>query len=144
GPAKKLWEKLRLTDLPKEERQTVMKDMMKLITGKVQEIIFKHDMSRIIQSCLKYGNEQQRNVIAKELVGHYVTLSKSMYGRFIVLRILRYCSKYRAEIIKEFYGKVRQLIRHKEASTIIEEAYSIYANSTQRSALIQEFYGPEF
>ncbi|KAI7823222.1 armadillo-type protein, partial [Gamsiella multidivaricata] len=143
-PAKKLWEKLRLKELPKAERQAVMKDMMALITGKVQDIIFKHDMSRIIQSCLKHGNEAQRNVIAGELVGHYLTLSKSMYGRFIVVKILHYCQKYREAIIKEFYGKVRQLIKHKEASTIIEDAYSIYANSAQRAALIQEFYGPEF
>ncbi|KAF8968678.1 pumilio domain member 6 [Entomortierella lignicola] len=143
-PAKKLWEKLRLKELPKAERQAVMKDMMALITGKVQEIIFKHDMSRIIQSCLKHGNEAQRNVIAGELVGHYLTLTKSMYGRFIVVKILHYCQKYREAIIKEFYGKVRQLIKHKEASLIIEDAYSIYANSAQRAALIQEFYGPEF
>ncbi|KAF9112363.1 pumilio domain member 6 [Mortierella sp. AM989] len=143
-PAKKLWEKLRLKELPKAERQAVMKDMMTLITGKVQDIIFKHDMSRIIQSCLKHGNEAQRNVIAGELVGHYLTLSKSMYGRFIVVKILHYCQKYREAIIKEFYGKVRQLIKHKEASSIIEDAYSIYANSAQRAALIQEFYGPEF
>ncbi|KAF9300882.1 pumilio domain member 6 [Mortierella antarctica] len=143
-PAKKLWEKLRLKELPKAERQAVMKDMMDLITGKVQEIIFKHDMSRIIQSCLKHGNEAQRNIIAGELVGHYLTLSKSMYGRFIVVKILHYCQKYREAIIKEFYGKVRQLIKHKEASEIIEDAYSTYANSAQRAALIQEFYGPEF
>lgn len=121
-----------------------MKDMMDLITGKVQDIIFKHDMSRIIQSCLKHGNEAQRNIIAGELVGHYLTLSKSMYGRFIVVKILHYCQKYREAIIKEFYGKVRQLIKHKEASEIIEDAYSTYANSAQRAALIQEFYGPEF
>ncbi|KAG0020880.1 hypothetical protein BGZ81_009151 [Podila clonocystis] len=143
-PAKKLWEKLRLKELPKAERQAVMKDMMDLITGKVQEIIFKHDMSRIIQSCLKHGNEAQRNIIAGELVGHYLTLSKSMYGRFIVVKILHYCQKFREAIIKEFYGKVRQLIKHKEASEIIEDAYSTYANSAQRAALIQEFYGPEF
>ncbi|KAG0005774.1 pumilio domain member 6, partial [Modicella reniformis] len=104
-PAKKLWEKLRLKELPKAERQEVMKQMMTLIKDKVQEIIFKHDMSRIIQSCLKHGNEAQRNVIAGELVGQYLTLSKSMYGRFIVVKILHYCQKYREAIIREFYGK---------------------------------------
>lgn len=37
-----------------------------------------------------------------------------------------------------------KLIKHKEASLIIEEAYSQYANAAQRTALIEEFYGPEF
>ncbi|KAF9582588.1 pumilio domain member 6 [Lunasporangiospora selenospora] len=143
-PAKKIWERLRRKDLAKDERKEVMKEMMDLITGKVQEIIFKHDMSRIIQSCLKYGNEDQRNVIAGELVGYYLTLSKSMYGRFIVVKILHFCPKYRDTLIKEFYGRVRQLIRHKEAASVIEDAYSNYANAGQRNGLIQEFYGPEF
>ncbi|KAG0262379.1 pumilio domain member 6 [Actinomortierella ambigua] len=143
-PAKKLWEKLRLKEQPKADRQAIMLEMMGLIQGKVQDIIFKHDMSRIIQTCLKWGNEEQRNIIAGELVGQYLTLSKSMYGRFIVVKILHYCPKYRETIIKEFYGKVRQLIKHKEASEIIEDAYATYANAAQRTALVQEFYGPEF
>ncbi|KAG0317763.1 pumilio domain member 6 [Dissophora globulifera] len=143
-PAKKLWEKIRTKELPKAERQAAMKEMMVLITGKVKDIIFKHDMSRIIQSCLKHGNEAQRNTIAGELVGNYVVLSKSMYGRFIVTKILHYCQKYRDGIMKEFHGSVRQLIKHKEASSVVEDAFSSYANATQKAALIQEFYGPEY
>ena len=50
----------------------------------------------------------------------------------------------RASVISEFYGKVLKLIKHKEASLVIEEAYSQYANASQRTALVEEFYGPEF
>ena len=99
----------------------------------------------MIQCCLKYGNTKQRDIIAAELTGHYAELSKSQYGRFIVSKILNYCSpQYREAVIKGFYGKVRKLIRHKEASAVLEEAYSQFANAAQRSALMQEFYGPEF
>lgn len=71
-------------------------------------------------------------------------MSKSQYGRFIVSRILALCKDKRADVIKEFYGKVRKLIRHKEASIILDEAYSQYANSAQRISMMEEFYGPEF
>ncbi|ORX81049.1 ARM repeat-containing protein [Anaeromyces robustus] len=142
--AKGIWETLRLKRNTKDERKELMERLMNIIRGRVQEIIFKHDASRIIQCAVKYGNQSQRSEIAKELKGRYVELSKSVYGRFIISRVLAYCTEERASVISEFYGKVLKLIKHKEASLIIEEAYSQYANATQRTALIEEFYGPEF
>lgn len=47
-------------------------------------------------------------------------------------------------MIAGLYGNVRRLIRHTEAAEIVETAYNDYANAAQRSALIQEFYGPTF
>jgi len=142
--AKEIWETLRLKRNTKDERKQLMERLMNIIRGRVQEIIFKHDASRIIQCAIKYGNQSQRSEIAKELKGRYVELSKSVYGRFIISRVLAYCTDERASVIAEFYGKVLKLIKHKEASLIIEEAYSQYANAAQRTALIEEFYGPEF
>jgi len=142
--AKEIWETLRLKRNTKDERKQLMERLMKIIRGRVQEIIFKHDASRIIQCAIKYGNQSQRSEIAKELKGKYVELSKSIYGRFIISRVLAYCTEERASVISEFYGKVLKLIKHKEASLVIEEAYSQYANASQRTALVEEFYGPEF
>jgi len=142
--AKEIWETLRLKRNTKDERKQLMERLMNIIRGRVQEVIFKHDASRIIQCAIKYGNQSQRSEIAKELKGKYVELSKSVYGRFIISRVLAYCTEERASVIAEFYGKVLKLIKHKEASLIIEEAYSQYANAAQRTALIEEFYGPEF
>lgn len=142
--AKKLWEKLRVTDVKPEERKKLMLEMMELITGKVKEVIFKHDASRIVQSCVKYGNGKQREVIASELKGHYVELSKSSYGHFMVSKLLHHCPTQRSDILSEFHGQVAKLIRHQFASQVLEDAYTSYANAHQRFALIQEFYGPEF
>ncbi len=50
----------------------------------------------------------------------------------------------RGHVISSFYGHVRKLIRHSEASVIVELAYNDYANARQRTALAQEFYGTEF
>ena len=47
-------------------------------------------------------------------------------------------------MIRAFYGQVRTLIRHAEASDVVEFAYNEYANRDQRAALVQEFYGSEF
>jgi hypothetical protein len=108
------------------------------------QIIFKHDASRIIQCCLKYGDQEQKNAIAEELKNDIVAISKSQYGKFIVSKILRFCKEYRTIVITSFYGQVRKLIRHKDASAVIEECYIQFCNAAQRNALLQEFYGAEF
>lgn len=50
----------------------------------------------------------------------------------------------RALLISSLYGHVRRLVRHTEASEILEIAYNDYANASQRAALVSEFYGPQF
>jgi pumilio homology domain family member 6 len=142
--AKPIWEQLRKKNLKKPDREALMAKMMQLVQGKAKDVIFKHDASRIIQCCLKYGSQAQRIEIAQELNGSYVDLAKSQYGRFIVSRVMQLVKEHRQVILQEFHGKVRKLIRHKEASLVLDEMYSQFANAAQRISLMEEFYGPEF
>jgi pumilio family protein 6 len=50
----------------------------------------KHDSSRIIQTCLKYGDLEMRLKIHKELKGCFVDLSKSQYAKNIILKLMEY------------------------------------------------------
>ncbi|ORY41870.1 ARM repeat-containing protein [Rhizoclosmatium globosum] len=129
---KKLWEIIRQKRISSELRTEKMAELMGLITGKIQEVTFRHDAARVIQSALKHGSSAQREIIAEELRGKYATLAQSQYGRFIRCRL------------KEFQGQVRKLMRHRDAAFVIEEAYSQFANAAQRNSLMEEFYGPEF
>ncbi|KAJ2521942.1 Pumilio y domain member 6 [Coemansia sp. RSA 1939] len=142
--ARKKWEELRRGDLDPEVRKAKMQEMMELIQGRIKEITFKHDMSRVVQTCLKYGSSSQRASIAEELDGTYLELSRSTYGRHILVRLLKYCPKQRRAIIGAFYGHVRKLVRHKDAASVLEECYAVYANAAQRWDLVAEFYGNEF
>ncbi|KAJ2704906.1 Pumilio y domain member 6 [Coemansia sp. IMI 203386] len=142
--AVKIWEELRRGDIENDKRALKMKEIMEILRGKIKEIVFKRDMSRIIQTCIKVGNEEQRNEIAEELMGSYVDLSRSLYGRHILMAILKYSNKYRSKVISSFYGHVRKLIRHKDAAAVLEECYAVYANAGQRWKLVAELYGNEF
>ncbi|KAI9350745.1 armadillo-type protein [Obelidium mucronatum] len=141
---KKLWETIRQKRISTELRNEKMEELMGLITGKIQEVTFRHDAARVIQSALKHGNSAQREIIAEELRGKYAILACSQYGRFIVSKILNMCPTHRAAVLKEFQGQVRKLMRHRDAAFVIEEAYSQFANAAQRNSLMEEFYGPEF
>ncbi|KAG8964588.1 pumilio domain member 6 [Tulasnella sp. 419] len=141
--AKRVWATARKIDLPKAERQASIQELMRTVRGKVKEIVFKHDASRIIQTLVRYGGQEERNEVAEELKGSYVELSQNKYSKFLVIKLIRYCSLHRSSILSEFHGHVLRLLLHREASQIISDAFELYASSSDRSLLIRDFYGKE-
>lgn len=54
---------------------------MNVIRGRVTDIVFKHDASRIVQSAVKYGGQKERDEIAAELKGKYKELAQNKYSK---------------------------------------------------------------
>jgi len=54
---------------------------MDVIRGKVKEIVFKHDASRIVQTAVKHGGQKERDEIATELKGKYKELAQNKYSK---------------------------------------------------------------
>jgi hypothetical protein len=53
------------------------------------QIIFKHDASRVIQTCLKYGTDEQRATIVEELKGQVLSLVEGHYSTHLVRKMLK-------------------------------------------------------
>ncbi|XP_056378548.1 pumilio homolog 3 isoform X2 [Hyla sarda] len=143
--SKQVWEKIRRKDCDATKRSKLVEELEKLLQGNVKSIAFAHDTTRVIQCYVKHANEKQRNAVFEELKEHIVDLSKSKYARNIVRKFLMYGSKSQvAEIIKSFKGQVKKLLRHSEASYIVEYAYNHKAILAQRNMLCEELYGNTF
>ncbi|XP_040353886.1 pumilio homolog 3 [Herpailurus yagouaroundi] len=143
--AKHIWETLRRKDCDKEKRVKLMGDLQKLIQGKIKTMAFAHDSTRVIQCYIQYGNEEQRKQAFEELRDDFVQLSKAKYSRNTVKKFLMYGSKPQiAEIMRSFKGHVRKMLRHAEASSIVEYAYNDRAVLEQRNMLTEELYGNTF
>ncbi|EDO42548.1 predicted protein [Nematostella vectensis] len=142
---KQHYETLRRNDVAKSQKVKLISDILKLIAGHTHEVIFKHDTGRVMQSCIKFGTPAQKQALFEQFKDDLSDMLKSKYSKFFVKKMLKYGTKeQRNTIIKCFHGKVRKLIRHKEASEIMEAIYTDYAVAAQKASLIQEFYGPEF
>ena len=50
----------------------------------------------------------------------------------------------REMVITEFYGHVKRLINHPEASWILDDSYRQLATPSQKARLLREWYGPEY
>ncbi|ELW67648.1 hypothetical protein TREES_T100018471 [Tupaia chinensis] len=106
---------------------------------------FVHDSTQVIQCYIQYCNEEQRKQAFEELRGDLIELSKTKYSRNIVNKFLTYRSKPQiAEIIGSCKGHVRKMLRHTEASAIVEYAYNDKAILEQRNVLTEELYRNTF
>ncbi|XP_065512723.1 pumilio homolog 3 [Caloenas nicobarica] len=143
--SKQIWESVRRKKCDKEKREKLMDELQKLLQGKIKSLAFAHDSTRVIQCFIQYGNEEQRQKIFEELKDSLVELSKSKYSRNIVKKFLMYGTKPQvAEIIKSFKGHVKKMLRHAEASAVVEYAYNDKAILEQRNMLTEELYGNTF
>jgi pumilio homology domain family member 6 len=79
--AKRIWSLARAKTIPAPERAKHVQDLMGVIRGKVKEIVFKHDASRIVQTVVKYGGQKERDEIAVELKGRFKELSQNKYSK---------------------------------------------------------------
>ena len=131
--------------MPLQERKDLVAELFDIIIGRVKEFVLKHDSGRVIQTALKYGNLEQRKMIAKELKGEYQGLAESRYAKFVIGKILVHGDdEIRDMVVPEFYGKVRRLIKHPEASWILDDVYRGVATPKQKARLLKEWYGAEF
>ena len=143
--SKKLWERLRRkSHVPRAERRELVAELFGLITGNVRDFVFKHDAVRVIQCALKYANQEQRRQIARELKGNYRDLAESRYGKFLIAKIVVGDDEIRDMVVPEFYGHVKRLMKHSEASWIVDDIYRTLATKSQKARLLREWYGPEF
>ena len=130
--------------MPKDERKELVAELFEIIKGRVKDFVFKHDSVRVIQTALKYATPDQRFQIARELKGEYRALAESRYAKFLIAKLVVGGDEIRDMIVPEFYGHIKQLIRHPEASWIVDDIYRTIATSTQKACMLREWYGPEF
>ncbi|GJE92340.1 Pumilio and CPL domain-containing protein [Phanerochaete sordida] len=141
--AKRAWSLARQKDLKKAERTKHIAALMEVLRGRVKDIVFKHDASRIVQTVVKYGSASERNEIAEELKGRYRELAQNKYSKFLVTKLIRLCPTHRASILQEFQGSVMRLLLHREASSVLADSFELYANAYERALLLKDFYGKE-
>lgn len=144
--SKKLWERLRRkSHVPREERKQLVGELFGIVNGRVKDFVFKHDSVRVIQTALKYANETERKQIAIELKGEYRALAESRYAKFLIGKLIVHGdSEIRDMIVPEFYGHIKRLMRHSEASWIVDDIYRTVATHKQKAIMLREWYGSEF
>ncbi|KAJ7720293.1 armadillo-type protein [Mycena maculata] len=141
--AKRVWCQANAKNLAPADRQKLIHELMDVIRGRVKDIVFKHDASRIVQTVVKHGRQKERDEVAAELKGKYKELAQNRYSKFLVTKLIRLCPSHRQSILTEFKGHVLRLLLHREATAVLSDAFELYANAYERTLLVRDFYGKE-
>ncbi|KAH0463063.1 hypothetical protein IEQ34_007645 [Dendrobium chrysotoxum] len=138
-----LWEKMRCYSIGKVERSKLVSEALQKMYGKLLEVASSHVSARVLQTCIKYGSQEERNVVFEELRPHLLTLSRKKYAVHLVKKLLDAASKKQLEgFISSLHGHVSFLIRHTVGSAVVEHAYHL-ASGSQRQRLLMEMYSTE-
>lgn len=96
------------------------KYVTKFNTNFFLQVVYSHDLSRVVQWLLKIGAPDLRAAIIEELTSHAPAMLQSNYACFCVKRMLKYGShNSRKSIIQSLHGKVVKLTSHSVSFYII-------------------------
>eukprot|EP00466_Bigelowiella_natans_P018832 jgi/Bigna1/81219/fgenesh1_pg.78_\ len=113
-----------------------------ILTGKMLTLSSTRTGSAIIQSCLKHGDQEVWNAIAKELIKRIRVMARGRYSHQIVPKMFKYCRDKGGvrKMMRQLLGRTPSLLRHVYGSRVIDEAY-FYANIREKRTMMSEFYG---
>ena len=151
--AKEIWNRLRDrhgAGKDAAQRQALVNDIMALIGGSLWEVVARHDASRVVQACFRYGSAEVRTTIMGALAGKCYELATTQYGHHLLKCILRHGSPAtRAQVLKELKGNVARLATHATGASILELIYNGHqghaiGTKAQIFQLLRECFGRQF
>ncbi|CAI0626734.1 unnamed protein product [Linum tenue] len=137
------WEKMRKRNIAKEDRSKLISEAIQKMKGKIPEIATSHVSSRVLQTCVKYCSQTERDVVFSELRPHFLNFACNPYAVHLVKKMLDSASKRQlGDFVSSLRGQVASLVRHMVGSVVVEHAYQA-GNGTQRQELLLELYSTE-
>ncbi|TVU43924.1 hypothetical protein EJB05_03345 [Eragrostis curvula] len=139
----KLWEKMRCHSVSKEDRSKIVSEALRKMDGKYLDIAGSHVTARVLQTCVKWCSQSERDAIFDALQPHMLTLSRKKYAVFLVKKLIKLATKKQfALFISSLHGKIAKLLRHTIGAAVVDYAFQL-ATQPQRRQLLLELYSTE-
>lgn len=167
---KRLWEELlqhvsrnsKRGDRPKDDKSLrLLNQIVEFLREDWNRFACQHDMSRVVQTVLKLGTDEQVLEVFRALKPNLKSLAKEKFGHNIVMKLLTYVldkSRFSDEssgktkmsdLRKEFFielfkGQMKSMMKQKFPATVIDHAFRTIWTPAERVLYLQEFYGSDF
>jgi len=115
--------------------------------GAYPELVRQRFSSKVMQTLLKYGSEDQKATVCSELKGHWKDVSMDKFGHMVLLKVLYWGSpQQRIDIHSELQGSYRKLCVHNVSAKLVD---LIYASSMESDtgigwSILHELISNEF
>ncbi|KAF7075948.1 hypothetical protein CFC21_080674 [Triticum aestivum] len=138
-----LWEKMRCRDVSKENRSKLVTEALRKMDGKYFEIAGSHVTARVLQTCVKWCSQPERDAVFVALQPHLLHLSRKKYAVFLVKKLIKLATKKQlALFISSLHGHVASLLRHTIGAAVVDCAFH-QATPPQKRSLLLELYSTE-
>ncbi|OEL15665.1 Pumilio-like protein 24 [Dichanthelium oligosanthes] len=143
----KLWEKMRCHDVSKEERSKhlsrLVSQAIRKMDGKYLDIAGSHVTARVLQTCVKWCSQPERDAIFVDLQPHLLTLSRKKYAVFLVKKLIELATKKQfAGFISSLHGHIAKLLPHTIGAAVVDYAFQ-RATQPQKRQMLLELYSTE-
>jgi pumilio family protein 6 len=135
-----------LSALDRDQRRSKVQQVLDQATADIlPQLVLKHDGSRIIELCLKFGSPEQKEWVLQQLKGKLVHLSSDKYGRHVVLKLIKYGNAaMHREVFEELRTRIRRLAVNKDAAEVVDFFWRECASEREKRLLMRAWYGREF
>jgi len=148
---KTLDEFLKLDEKQRKQKTNLLGKALNYIKGSIGNYALRSDMSRLLQAILKYGTQEQREEVVKEVKDDLKILSSNIYGHKFIMKIMKYHAlkikdqKERLDFYKQlFFGNMKDMIQQRFSGEVLDYCYRELWNYTEKRFFVQEFYGSSF
>ncbi|KAL5229192.1 hypothetical protein ABZP36_017457 [Zizania latifolia] len=105
-------------------RYWLVSEALRKMDGKHLEIIGSHVTARILQICVKWCSQSERDAIFEALQPDFLILSRKKYVVFLVKKLIKLATKKQFEwFISTFYGCIAKLLHHAIGASVVDCAY---------------------
>eukprot|EP01006_Ploeotia_vitrea_P022872 TRINITY_DN55294_c0_g1_i1.p1 TRINITY_DN55294_c0_g1~~TRINITY_DN55294_c0_g1_i1.p1 ORF type:complete len:475 (-),score=48.42 TRINITY_DN55294_c0_g1_i1:514-1914(-) len=138
GEVMKLWENFRRKDA--EEATRTIAKVLRLVESYFIKAIGKPSLSRVLQSCLKNGNAEQRKKMLALIEPELVECSKDKAASRFVMKLHHYGGRAaREKIVASLLPYTSVFIKHLTALHVMDLAFIGSTKDVQRKFLLQLF-----
>ena len=133
-----LWEDIRRKD--KKDKTALIDEVLEMQKDRLLTTSRKPQFARVYQSCCKYGNEAQLQLMLDALKGKIPEIATSPYGHQLAISLFNYLKPGQKEqMVNEVIAKSSVLIRSKYGGRVLENVYSASNIATQKKILVHIF-----
>jgi len=145
GSLLQLWEKIRVRPKDKQakaEKQHQVEQVLEMVKKDFTAEARKPDVSRILQSCVKWGSDESKKEIVNRLKGEVPELAQGKYSNQLIRALLIHCKPEEKELLYEaLKSQTSQLLNHKFALPVLDHLHSMVSAEKQNALLLQLFKG---